>query len=108
MTILYWKDLMLKSRIKENALARGIELKFAKNLEEIVALSKNSEHKRLIVDLSSGSEFAKSFKNLLSGFEQSIGVIAHVDQETQKVALEVGFTSVIPRSVLVRDLEKLL
>ena len=108
MIALYWKDLMLKSRIKEHALARGIDLKFAKTFEELATFLKDNKVKRLIVDLSSGAEFASSFAPILQANLESFGVIAHVDTATQQAALQAGFSKVIPRSVLVRDLAELI
>jgi len=99
---------MIKSRIKEHAQARGIQIKFARNLEEISALQRDNGVKRLIVDLSAGVDFAKSFKDIIDSRIESIGVIAHVDLDTQTAAKEAGFSEVIPRSLLVKNLEQLL
>lgn len=99
---------MLKSRMKEHASANEIEIKFAKNHAELCSLIKEPLTKRLIVDLSAGPEWASSFTDILNENVESIGVVAHVDLETQKAAQAAGFSRVIPRSVLVRDLTELL
>lgn len=108
MIILYWKDLMLKSRIKEHALAREIELKFVKNIGELAILLQDKAAKRLIVDLSAGPEFASAFASILTPEIESFGVIAHVDLDTQKAAKEAGFSQVIPRSALVKNIAEII
>jgi hypothetical protein len=105
MILLYWKDLLIKSRIKEFAQARSIELKFARNLEEVSATVGAGQVKRLIVDLSAGPAFAQQFAGIVGAEFESIGVVAHVDLETEKAAIAAGFTQVIPRSALVKNLD---
>lgn len=99
---------MIKSRIKEHALARGQEIKFARNLEELTLFQKEVGIKRLIIDLSAGAEFASSFTTILNPKIESIGVIAHVDLDTQAAAEAAGFSEVIPRSLLVKNLEQIM
>ena len=94
--------------MKEHAAAHNLEIKFAKNQEELCAYIKEPLAKRLIADLSAGPEFANSFFGLLDGAIESIGVVAHVDLETQKAAQAAGFSRVIPRSMLVKDMAELL
>lgn len=99
---------MLKSRIKEHALAKSIDIKFAKNLEELKTYIESGTIKRIIVDLTAGPEFANSFAAILNQRVESWGVIAHIDLDTQEAALGAGFTKVIPRSVLVKDLADII
>ena len=83
MIIVYWKDRMLKSRIKVHALASSIDIKFAKNLEELKTYIESATIKRIIVDLTAGPEFANSFAAILNQGVESWGVIAHRPRYTR-------------------------
>lgn len=110
MILIYWKDLLLKSRIKECAQAISATILFAKNPDELDQLLTEHQQniKRVIVELNAGPEIARALAAKINRRCDSVGVISHVDIETQTAAQDAGFTKVIPRSKFVQDLERLL
>ena len=106
MLLIFFKDLILKSRIKEAA--SGKEIIFAKSADELSALLKNPKFTRLIIDLSSNPDLIEKIKPALHDRLESIAVISHVDIKSHKSAQEAGFRMVIPRSKFVNELNILL
>ena len=106
MLLIYWKDLILKSRIKENSGTN--EICFASSPDKLAELLKDPKYSRLIVDLSSQSDLVSAIQGLLRPNLESIAVISHVDLKAKSSAQEAGFRMIIPRSVFVQELKRFL
>lgn len=106
MVIFYFKDLILRSRIRE--VAGNIEVTFAKSIQDLGLLLNDSKYTRLIVDLSTGSTSAAEIQPLLRIGLESIAIISHVDLDSHRAAQDAGFSSIMPRSRFVNELPALL
>lgn len=106
MLIFYFKDLILKSRIRETAGQQSVT--FAKSVTELAELLKNPAYSGVVADLSADAKLAAEFKSVLREDLNSIAVISHVDLDTQKAAIEAGFKTVMPRSRFINELPDLL
>ncbi len=106
MVIFFFKDLILKSRIKETA--GGHEIAFARSVDDLKEQLQNPKFTRLIVDLSMGSQLAAEIQPALRDGLESIAVISHVDLDAHQAAEDAGFKLVMPRSSFVKELPALL
>jgi hypothetical protein len=111
MLLIYWKDLILKSRIKENA--GNTEISFASSSNKLCEFLADPKYTRLIVDLSTqsnsmGADFIEAIKPLLRPELESIAVISHIDLKAKSLAQDAGFRMIIPRSVFVQELKHFL
>ena len=106
-------DMFFASKIRAVAEAVGVEISFPRTREALVEKARAIGPRLILVDLHNQKIDANALAGELKSAEHLreiplIGFFSHVQTELQKNALAAGFDQVIPRSVFVRDLQKML
>lgn len=106
-------DMFFASKIRAVAEAVGVEISFPRTREALVEKARAIRPRLILVDLHNQKFDAKALAGELKSAEHLreiplIGFFSHVQTDLQKNALAAGFDQVIPRSVFVRDLQKIL
>jgi PleD family two-component response regulator len=106
-------DLMLSSRISTAARAAGVEVRFARSPEAVLAAARESAPSLVILDLNSARlrplETVAALKRepALAGVP-TLGFVSHVDTATIAGARDAGVDRVLARSAFVQQLPALL
>ncbi|HEU5460563.1 MAG TPA: hypothetical protein VFU83_08705 [Pyrinomonadaceae bacterium] len=98
-------DMFFASKIRAVAEAVGVPVSFLRNKDAVI--EKAHEAKLILVDLHNQKIDPVELARELSGVKL-IGFFSHVETELRQNALAAGYSSVIPRSVFVRDLAEIL
>lgn len=106
-------DLFFASKIRATAETLGVNLKFHRRLDSLVAAAGEQSPDLILVDLNNekvnGIELARALKaNEGSKHVPLLGFFSHVQTDLQRAAIDAGFDQVIPRSVFSRELGKIL
>ena len=105
-------DLMFGSRIREAAKGRGLEVRSARTVEDVLAGCRAGAS-TVILDLDTPrlpvleAVSAVAADPALSGV-RLVGFYSHVETETARAAREAGCREVLPRSAFVRQLPDLI
>jgi CheY-like chemotaxis protein len=106
-------DMFFASKIRATAEALGVNIKFHRRMDTLLAAATEQAPDLILVDLHNEKlnaiELAKALK--AGQGSQSIpllGFFSHVQTDLQQAALEAGFDQVIPRSLFSRDLAQIL
>jgi DNA-binding NarL/FixJ family response regulator len=104
-------DFLWISRITASAMAHGIEIRTASNVERLAALAQAGMPQLVIIDLGLGvpaGEVVSRLRSLCTSPIQFVAYGSHVDVGTLRAAREAGCDPVLPRSKMAEDLERLL
>lgn len=106
-------DMFFASKIRATAEALGVNIKFHRRLDSLVAAAGEQSPDLILIDLHNEKLNAIELGRELKANERSkgiplLGFFSHVQTDLQRAAVEAGFDHVIPRSVFSRDLEKIL
>ena len=106
-------DMFFASKIRATAEALGVNIKFHRRLDSLVAAAGEQLPDLILIDLHNEKldplELARALKaNESSKGIPLLGFFSHVQTDLQRAALEAGFDQVIPRSVFSRDLAQIL
>ena len=106
-------DMFFAAKIRATAEALGVEIKFHRKIEGLVAAAAEQSPDLIIVDLHNEKvnpiELARELKgNKSARAIPLLGFFSHVQTDLQQAAIAAGYDSVIPRSVFSRDLAKIL
>ena len=107
------EDMFFASKIRATAEALGVNIKFHRRLDGLVAAAAEQSPDLIIVDLHNERLDAIELARQLKANESSrsiplLGFFSHVHTDLQRVAVEAGFDQVIPRSLFSRDLAAIL
>lgn len=106
-------DLMFSSRISTAAKAAGTTIRFARSLEAVLDVARETIPSLVILDLNSVRlkplEIVGAIKQdpALAGVP-TLGFVSHVDTATIEAAREAGLDRVLARSAFVQQLPALL
>jgi PleD family two-component response regulator len=106
-------DLFFASKIRGTAEQQGVNVRFAKTVDDVLREAVAQTPALVIVDLHSQRcdpiELAKSLKSRdeLKAIPV-LGFFSHVQTELQRQAEEAGFDRVIPRSAFAKHLPEIL
>jgi len=107
------QDLMFRSRITETAKALGVEVRFVRDLDQVVESALADPPARIILDLDNpmvrGVEAITRLRaeSSTAGLPV-VGYLSHVNLEVQKEAIAAGCTETLPRSQFIKRLPELL
>lgn len=106
-------DMFFASKIRATAEALGVNIKFHRRSDSLVAAAREQSPDLILIDLHNEKLNAIELARELKANERSkgiplLGFFSHVQTDLQRAAVEAGFDHVIPRSVFSRDLEKIL
>ena len=106
-------DMFFASKIRAVAEAVGAEISFPRTRDALIEKARETKPRLILVDLHSQRIDPRTLANELKSDEglrdiPLIGFFSHVQTELQRDALAAGFDQVLPRSVFVRDLPKIL
>ena len=106
-------DMFFAAKIRATAEAVGVNIKFHRRLDGLVAAAGEQAPDLILIDLHNQNLNAIELARALKANESSktiplLGFFSHVQTELQRAAIEAGFDQVIPRSVFSRDLAKIL
>jgi len=106
-------DMFFAAKIRATAEALGVEIKFHRKLEGLVAAAAEQSPQLIIVDLHNEKLNPIDLARELKGNESAqtiplLGFFSHVQTDLQEAAIAAGYDSVIPRSVFSRELAKIL
>ncbi|HXH06340.1 MAG TPA: hypothetical protein VNI83_07085 [Vicinamibacterales bacterium] len=105
-------DLLFASKIRAAAQALGIEVRFARTAEEILALARDGSARLVMIDLNSRdldplSAIAR-LKEASAGACRIVGFVSHVHGELIAAARRAGADDVLARSAFAAQLPSLL
>src|SRR5687767_7531991 len=106
-------DMLFAAKIRATAEALGVEIKFHRRAESLMAAAAEQSPDLIIIDLHNEKVDAIEFGRQLKVNEGSraiplLGFFSHVQTDLHRAAIEAGFDQVIPRSVFSRDLAQIL
>ena len=106
-------DMFFASKIRATAEALGVNIKFHRRLDSLVAAAGEQSPALILIDLHNEKLNAIELARALKANESSkdiplLGFFSHVQTDLQRAAVEAGFDHVIPRSVFSRDLASIL
>ncbi|MFN2492720.1 MAG: hypothetical protein ABR501_07550 [Pyrinomonadaceae bacterium] len=106
-------DMFFASKIRATAEAAGVDIKFCRNIDVLLAASAEPLPALIVVDLHNTKIDPMNLARQLKSNEDLrsvplLGFFSHVQTELQQKALQAGYERVVPRSVFARDLEKIL
>jgi CheY-like chemotaxis protein len=107
------EDMFFASKIRAAAEALGVNIKFHRRVESLVAAAGEQSPNLILVDLHNEKLDAVELAQQLKSNESLrtiplLGFFSHVQTDLQRRAVEAGFDQVIPRSVFSRDLAAIL
>jgi CheY-like chemotaxis protein len=107
------EDMFFASKIRATAEALGVNIKFHRRVESLVAAAGEQSPDLILVDLHNEKLDAVELAQQLKSNESLrtiplLGFFSHVQTDLQRRAVEAGFDQVIPRSVFSRDLAAIL
>jgi CheY-like chemotaxis protein len=106
-------DMFFASKIRATAEALGVDIKFHRRSDSLIAAVAEQSPDLILIDLHNEKvnaiELARELKaNASSQGIPLLGFFSHVQTDLQRAAVEAGFDHVIPRSVFSRDLGQIL
>lgn len=106
-------DMFWAAKIRATAEALGVNIKFQRRLEGLIAAAIEEPPDLILADLDNEKlepiELARQLKASASlRAIPLLGFFSHVQTDLQRQALEAGYDRVIPRSVFARDLGEIL
>ena len=106
-------DMFFAAKIRATAEALGVNIKFHRRLDALVAAAQEQTPDLIIVDLHNEKVSPIELAHELKANEsvkaiQLLGFFSHVQTDLQQAALEAGYDEVVPRSVFSRDLRMIL
>jgi CheY-like chemotaxis protein len=106
-------DMFFAAKIRATAEALGVNIKFHRRLDSLVAAATEQAPDLILVDLHNEKlnpiELAGALKtNESTKGVPLLGFFSHVQTDLQRLAVAAGFDDVIPRSVFSRDLGQIL
>lgn len=107
------EDMFFASKIRSTAEALGVNIRFHRRVESLVAAAGEQSPDLIVVDLHNEKLDAVELARQLKSNESLrtiplLGFFSHVQTDLQRGAVEAGFDQVIPRSVFSRDLASIL
>jgi PleD family two-component response regulator len=106
-------DMFFAAKVRTTAEALGLDIKFHRKLDSLVAAASENVPDLILVDLHNEKinpiELATELR-AKTGDKRPVllGFFSHVATDLQRAALEAGYDTVMPRSVFSRDLAKIL
>ena len=106
-------DMFFAAKIRATAEALGVNIKFYRYLDALIAGAPEQRPDLIVVDLHNEKldviELARRLKadEILKAIPL-LGFFSHLETELQREALEAGYDQVIPRSAFSRDLANIL
>ena len=106
-------DMFFASKIRATAEAVGVEIKFVRSMEKLIATARESKPGLVVVDLHNTKLDPVAVGSELKSDEELrqiplLGFFSHVHADLQRNATAAGYDQVIPRSVFARDLGQIL
>ena len=106
-------DMFFASKIRAVAEAVGAEISFPRSREALIEKARAAKPRMILIDLHNQRLEPVALATDLKADEELrevplVGFFSHVQTELQRNALAAGFDQVLPRSVFVRDLPKIL
>ena len=106
-------DMFFAAKIRATAEALGVNIKFFRGVDALVAAVAEHPPQLILVDLHNEKlepiELARSLRSHAGDSAiPLLGFFSHVNTELRQAALDAGYDQVIPRSVFSRDLAKIL
>ena len=107
------EDMFFAAKIRATAEALGVDIKFHRRVDSLLAASLEQVPDLILVDLHNEKVNAEELAGLLKGKDELkaiplLGFFSHVQTDLQRAALAAGFDQVMPRSVFARDLAEIL
>jgi CheY-like chemotaxis protein len=106
-------DMFFASKIRATAEASGVNIKFYRHIDALLAAAGEVIPDLIVVDLHNQKLVPTDLARQLKSDERLqavplLGFFSHVQTELQRQAAKAGYDQVVPRSVFARDLEKIL
>ena len=106
-------DMFFAAKIRATAEALGVNIKFHRRAENLIAAAAEQRPDMILIDLHNEKVNALELARELKTNESTkniplLGFFSHVQTDLQRAALDAGFDSVVPRSVFSRDLGEIL
>ena len=106
-------DMFFISKIRETGKALGLIVSFPRNLDALRATIAEDVPELILVDLHHQKLDAVQLASELKANETVkdtplLGFFAHIQTDLQRQAVQAGYDAVLPRSILFRDLAKIL
>jgi len=103
------EDLLFKSKVSETASQLGIEAKFPRNQQKLLAAVRESPPDLLVLDLNSARfEPLSLLREIDEENVPTVGFLSHVQKDLAVAAREAGCDRVMARSAFTRDLPLIL
>ncbi|MGI8909516.1 MAG: response regulator [Rubrobacteraceae bacterium] len=107
------EDLLFKSKVSETAAQLGVEAKFPRSPEKLLAAIRESPPDLLVLDLNSARFEPLSLLRTVESDAvtkniPTVGFLSHVQKDLAVAAREAGCDKVMARSAFTRDLPKIL
>lgn len=107
------EDLLFKSKVSETATQLGIEAKFPRSPEKLLAAVRDAPPDLLVLDLNSDRfEPLKLLQSLKSDEATrdvtTVGFLSHVQKDLAVAAREMGCDRIMARSAFTKDLPRVL
>lgn len=107
------EDLLFKSKVSETAAQLGIEAKFPRSPEKLLAAVRDSPPDLIILDLNSGRfEPLRLLQSLKSDAATegvtTLGFLSHVQKDLAVAAREMGCDRIMARGAFTKDLPRIL
>ncbi len=107
------EDIFFASKIRAAAEHLGLEVRFARSLEEAIESARREPHALIIADLHSQKCDPFALAGRIKTDEtlravSLLGFFSHVQTELQQRALAAGFDRVMPRSAFSKNLAEIL
>ncbi|MBA3423423.1 MAG: response regulator [Actinomycetota bacterium] len=103
------EDLLFKSKISETASQLGVEAKFPRSPEKLLAAIRESPPDLLVLDLNSSRFDPLALLREVDGKNvPTVGFLSHVQKDLAVAAREAGCDKVMARSAFTRDLPEIL
>ena len=103
------EDLLFKSKVSETASQLGVEAKFPRSPEKLLAALRESPPDLLILDLNSARFDPLGLLREIDGENvPTVGFLSHVQKDLAVAAREAGCDRIMARSAFTRDLPQIL
>ncbi len=103
------EDLLFKSKVSETASQLGVEAKFPRSPEKLLAVLRESPPDLLILDLNSSRFEPLGLLREIDGENvPTVGFLSHVQKDLAVAAREAGCDKIMARSAFTRDLPEIL
>jgi CheY-like chemotaxis protein len=106
-------DMFFAAKIRATAEALGVEIKFHRRADSLLAATREQVPDLILLDLHNEKVNAVELAGSLKGNDELkgiplLGFFSHMQTDLQRAALAAGFDHVLPRSVFARDLAAIL